>query len=139
MYRPVLKIFLPDFRPKNVPVLDQTSKIHTRFQTCPLGRNYVSIILIRARTKKNYSIPFEFAYFSFLLSYSFEIETIKTFIHCVVPSKTIPDSRAKRRKNRIRWGGTYLWLYKGVLPPPPPNPPTPQPFNPGLRAPYQGS
>ena len=24
------------------PFSDQTSKIHTRFQTCPLGRNYVS-------------------------------------------------------------------------------------------------
>ena len=25
------------------PFSDPTSKIHTRFQTCPLGRNYVSI------------------------------------------------------------------------------------------------
>ena len=25
------------------PFSDQTSKIHTRFQTCPSGRNYVSI------------------------------------------------------------------------------------------------
>ena len=33
----------PYFRPKNV-ISDQTSKFHTRFQTWPLGRNYVSII-----------------------------------------------------------------------------------------------
>ena len=62
------------------------------------------------------------------LSYSFGIETINTFIHSVVPSKTIPDSRPKwakciaffrpkRRNNPSRWGGTYLYgLNKGVPP-----------------------
>ena len=73
------------------------------------------------------------------------METINTFIHSVVPSKTIPDSRPKwvkcipvfrlkRRKNLTRWGGTYLYihryfiylesygLYKGVHPPPPSTP-----------------
>ena len=30
---------------------DKTSKIHTRFQTLPLGRNYVIITSIRAQTK----------------------------------------------------------------------------------------
>ena len=74
-------------------------------------------------------ILFKFAYFSFF-PYSFGIETINTFIHSVVSSKTIPDSRPewakcipvfrpKRRKNPTRWGGTYLYgLYKGVPPPP---------------------
>ena len=66
----------------------------------------------------------------FFLSYLFGIETINTFIHSVVPSKTIPDSRPKwakcipvfrpkRHKNPTRWGGTHLCsLYKGVPPPP---------------------
>ena len=47
---------------------------------------------------------FEFACFYFV--YSFEIETINTFIRSLnlVPSKIIPD-----------WGGTYLYgLYRGV-------------------------
>ena len=42
--------------------------------------------------KKNIQIHFEFAYFSFF-PYSFGMETINTFIHSVVSSKTIPDSR----------------------------------------------
>ena len=33
------------------PFSDQTSKIHTRFQTWTLGRNYVMITYIRAQTK----------------------------------------------------------------------------------------
>ena len=44
--RPVLQI-LTLFQTKKCnfphPFSDQTSKIHTRFQTCPLGRNYVII------------------------------------------------------------------------------------------------
>ena len=59
------------------------------------------------------------------LSYSFGIETIDTFIHSVVPSKTLPDSRPKwitsisvfrpkRCENYTLWGGTELYgLYKG--------------------------
>ena len=57
------------------PFSDQTSKIHTHFQTWPLGRNYY---LVRAQTKK-YSNPFRIRIFLFL-SYSFGIETINTFI-----------------------------------------------------------
>ena len=57
------------------PFSDQASKIHTRFQTWPLGRNYY---LVRAQTKK-YSNPFRIRIFLFL-SYSFGIETINTFI-----------------------------------------------------------
>ena len=34
------------------PFSDQTSKIHIRFQTWPLGRNYVIITQIRAQTNK---------------------------------------------------------------------------------------
>ena len=86
------------------------------------------------RKQKNSSNPFRIRIFLFL-SYSFGIETINTFIHSVVPSKTIPDSRPKwakcipvfrpkRRQNHTRWGGTYLCGYKGVPPPPPPSGPT---------------
>ena len=53
--RPVLQI-LTLFQTKKChfphPFSDQTSKIHTRFQTWPLGRNYVIITSIRAQTKK---------------------------------------------------------------------------------------
>ena len=88
-------------------------------------------LLSRQSANKNYSNPFRIRIF-LLLSYSFGIETINTFIHSVVPSKTIPDSRPiwakcipvfrpKRRKTPPRRGGTYLYgLYKGVPPPPPP-------------------
>ena len=59
---------------------DQTSKIHTLFQTWSLGRNYVTITWIRVQTKKNTSNPFRIRIFLFL-SGSFGIETINTFIH----------------------------------------------------------
>ena len=62
------------------PFSDQTSKIHTRFQTWPLDRNHVIITWIRAQTQKNSSNPFRVRIFLFL-SYSFGIETINTFIH----------------------------------------------------------
>ena len=77
------------------------------------------------QTKKKYSNTFRIHIF-FFLSYSFGIETINTFIHSVVPLKTIPDSRPKlakcvpvfrpkRHKNPTRWGGTYLYsLFMGV-------------------------
>ena len=80
------------------------------------------------RKQTNSSNLFRIRIFLFL-SYSFGIETINTFIHSVVPSKTIPDSRPKwakcirpvfrpkRRKNPTRWCATYLYsLYKGVPP-----------------------
>ena len=112
----------PNFRPKNVI-------FHTRFQTRPLksmpvfrpglliGTNYVIITWPLERKQKIIQIHFEFACFLFL-SYSFGNETLNTFTHSVVPSKTIPDSRPKtakcipifrpkRRKNATRWGGTY--------------------------------
>ena len=94
------------------------------------------------RKQKKYSNPSRIGILLFL-SYSFGIETINTFIHSVVLSKTIPDSRPKwakcipvfrpkRRKNLTRWGGTYLYIHtyfiylesyglcKGLHPLPPP-------------------
>ena len=61
------------------PFSDLNSKIHTLFQTWPLGRNYVIITQIRAQTKKFFK-PISNSYISFFLSYLFGIETIKTFI-----------------------------------------------------------
>ena len=55
------------------------------------------ITQIRAQIKKLFN-PFRIRIFLFL-SYSFGIETINTFIHSVVPSKTIPDSRPKWAKS----------------------------------------
>ena len=55
------------------------SYIYTHFQTWLLGRNYVIIITL-GRKHKNYSNPFWIRIFLFL-SYSFEIETIKMFLH----------------------------------------------------------
>ena len=53
--RPVLQI-LTRFQTKKCHIFpylfsDQTSKIHTGFQTWPLGRNYVIITKIRVQTK----------------------------------------------------------------------------------------
>ena len=88
-------------------------------------------LLSRQSASKNYSNPFRIRIFLFL-AYSFGIETINTFIHSVVPSKTIPDSRPiwakcihvfrpKLRKTPPRRGGIYLYgLYKGVPQPHPP-------------------
>ena len=47
------------------PFSDQTSKIHTRFQTWPLGRNYVIIPRLQCK-QKNYSNPFRILIFLFL-------------------------------------------------------------------------
>ena len=49
------------------------------------------------RKQKNYSNPSRIGILLFL-SYSFGIETINTFIHSIVLSKTIPDSRPKWAK-----------------------------------------
>ena len=54
------------------PFSDHTSKIHTRFQTWPLGRNYVIIhyrFIRLERKQKILETHFEFAYFSFFLSH----------------------------------------------------------------------
>ena len=130
----------PNFRPKNVI-------FHTRFQTRPpksmpvfrpgllIGTNYVIITWPLEHKQKIIQIHFEFACFLFF-SYSFGNETLNTFTHSVVPSKTITDSRPKtakcipvfrpkRHKNPTRWGGTHLCgLYNEVplTSHPPPSP-----------------
>ena len=50
------------------PFSDQTSKIHTRFQTWALGGNYVIITYIRAQTNKFFKfISNSHIFLSFLL------------------------------------------------------------------------
>ena len=98
--------FRPYFRPKKCnflhPFSDQTSKIHIRFKTWSLGRNYV----ISTRLGKQklglglgliIQIHFEFAYFSFFLTYLKLKREIRSYTP-VVPTKTIPDSRPKWAK-----------------------------------------
>ena len=81
--RPLLQI-LTLFQTKKChfqhPFSDQTSKIHTRFQTLPLGRNYVIITQIRAQTKIS-SNAFRIHIFLFSRSCSFGIEKTSMFIH----------------------------------------------------------
>ena len=120
--RPVPQI-LTRFRTKKGNFPNPFSDLALRQKLC---YHYVAV---GAQTK-NYSNPFQIRIFLFL-SYSIGTETINTFIHSVVPSKIIPNSRPKwakcipvfrpkRRKNPTRWGGTYVYgLYKGVLPPGP--------------------
>ena len=48
---------------------DQTSKIHTRFQTWPLAEIMLSLLRLE-RKQTNSSNHFEFAYFSFFLTNS---------------------------------------------------------------------
>ena len=77
----------------------------------------MSLLLRLEHKQKNFLNTFRIRIFLFL-SYSFEIEAINTFIHSVVSSKTIPDSRPKRRKVPTRRDVTYLYdLYEGVPPP----------------------
>ena len=119
--------FSPWVTPGNsslVGIYRPVPQILTRFQTkkCNFPHPFSDLAFtqklcyhylpVRAQTK-NYSNPFRIRIFLFL-AYSFGIETINTFIHSVVPSKTIPDSRPKwakcipvfrpkRRKNPTLW------------------------------------
>ena len=75
------------------------------------------------RKQTNVSNPFRIRTFLFL-SYSFGIETINTFIHSVVPSKTIPDSRPKwakcipKRRKTPPDGAAYTYVaYISEYPP----------------------
>ena len=101
--------------------------------------DHVKGLGLGCKSRTWYSNPFRIRIFLFLC-HSFGFETINTFIHSQVPSKTISYSKRKwakssnrllakcilvfgpkRPKNPTRWGGTYLYgLYKGVSPPPPP-------------------
>ena len=76
--QPVLQILtLLQTKTCNFPHLfsDQTSKIYTRFQTWPLGRNYAFHYL--DRKQNNSSNSFRMRIFLFL-TYSFGIKTINT-------------------------------------------------------------
>ena len=89
------------------------------------------VSLLRLERKQNcYSKPFRIRIFLFL-SYSFGIETISTFIHSVVPSKTIPDFRPKwaksvtvfrpKRAKTLPDGAAHTYMaYIRKYPPPPP-------------------
>ena len=104
---------------------DQTSKIHTHFQTWPLGRNYVIITQIRVPTN-----AFRIHIFLYR-TYSFRIEMIACLYTPLVPSKTIPNFRQKwakcipvfrpkRPKHHTLWDSTYLYGLCNREPPPPP-------------------
>ena len=74
----------------------------------------LSLYLDQSGNKKILQIRFEFAYFSFFLT-QLELKRWIPSYTPVVPSKTIPAFRPKRRKNPTWWASTYLYsLYKGV-------------------------
>ena len=83
----------PDFRHK------KCNFQHPRVFRPGLAEIMLSLLRLD-RKQKNYSNPFRIRIFLFP-SYSFGIETINTFIHAVVPSKTIPASRPKCRAKCI--------------------------------------
>ena len=75
------------------PFSDYTFIIHNLFR--PGLQVEIMLSLLRLeRKQKKYANPFSVRIFLFF-SCTFEIETVNTFIHSVVPSKTIPDSRPK--------------------------------------------
>ena len=89
--------------------------------------------LLRLESKQKISSNvFRICIFLFSCSYSFEIETINTFVHSrsspenhtrfqTIMGKSIPVFRPKRPKIHTLCGGTNLHgLYRGVQPPPPP-------------------
>ena len=92
----------------------KTSKIHTRFQTNPLGRKYVIKVLRLEGNQKSSSNPVRIRLFLFL-SYSFGIETINTFIHSRV-------SLENHTSFQNRWGTAHpfmAYIKDYHLPPPP--------------------
>ena len=112
----------PYFRPKNVT-------FQTRFHTWPLkflpcilrpGLKEImsSLLRLEQQQKRFLKIHFEFAYFFFFLSRLKLKKQIRSYT-IVVPLKTIPDSRPKRRhKIPILWGGTTYMVYWEYPPPP---------------------
>ena len=74
-----------------------TSKIHTRFQTQPVGRNYVIITQIRAETK-NFSKCISVSHFFYFFLFHLELKRQIRSYAAAVPSKTIPVSRPKWAK-----------------------------------------
>ena len=95
---PVLQI-LTQFQTKKYnfphPFADQTSKIHTDFQTWPLGRNYVKKFF------KSISSPHISLFFLLIWNWNAMVRF-----------------QTKTAQKPTRWGGTYLYfsLYKGVPP-----------------------
>ena len=79
----------------------QISKIHTRFQTWPLGRNYVMITYIRAQTKNFYKL-FSNSHISISFLF-FGIETINTFIHSRSSVENHPRFQTKISKVYTRF------------------------------------
>ena len=146
--RPVLQI-LTRFQTKKCnfpdPFSDHTSKIQTRFQTWPLGGNYVIITQIRGQT--NIVIKSISKFLS--PSYSFGIETIDTSIH----SRSSPENHTrfqtevgkvytcfetKTAQNPNPMGRHLYSLYKGVPPPPPGQIPSHAVTAPALSFKYRG-
>ena len=126
--RPVLQI-LTLFQTKKCnfphPFSDQTSKIHTRFQTWPLGRNYVIITSIRAQTKKLFkSISNSHISLSFSLIWNWNDKYVHTLPYFRRKPYPIPDqnrqsvnpfSEQNGAKPLPDGGDTYLHgLYTGV-------------------------
>ena len=103
----------------NDPISDPIQKCNFPH---PFSDLAFTLSLLRLECKQNNSSnPFRIRIFLFL-PHSSGIETINTFIHSVVPSKTIPDSRPKWakcipvfrpkwHKTPTPWGGTYLRKY----------------------------
>ena len=103
---------------------DQTAKIHTRFQTWPLGRNYSSLLRLE-RKQKSSSNVFWIRIFLFR-SYSFGIEKITPFVNSCSSLENHTRNQTKMVKVYTRFqtkkaqepyplGGTYLYvLYKGI-------------------------
>ena len=133
LWRARFSIFT-DLRPTNVI-------FHTRFQTWPLksipvfrpglqAKIMLSLLSLQ-RKQKNSSNPFQILIF-FFLSYSFGIETIKTFIQSRIRSSLKNHTRFQPKlgkvythfqtataQNPTRWGGICLYSsYKGSTPPP---------------------
>ena len=81
------------------PFSDQTSQIHTRFQTWPLAGNYVIITKIREQTKKFFKcILNSHSFILYLLLWNWNGKYKYVHTQPIVPSKTIPSSRPKWAK-----------------------------------------
>ena len=97
--RRVLQI-LPRIQTKNYnyphPFSDQTSKIHTRFQTWPLGRNYFIITQIRAQTQKLFKpIWNSHISLSFLLIWNCNDKNVHTLPQFPRKPNPIPDQNGQ--------------------------------------------
>ena len=102
------------------PFSDQTSKIHIRFQTWPLGRNYVIITKIRAQTKQFFKSIFNSHIFlSFSLIWNSNDKDVCTLLQFPQKPYPIPDqngqsvypfSEQKAQKPYPIWRHILIWL-----------------------------